>query len=504
MASVIIVNTTDDEVNSSGDCSLREAIIAANTDSSVDGCISGSGEDEIEFQPTVLPATFVLSIEGVGEEAAATGDLDITESLTITGAGAANTIIDANGVDRVFHLMGDITVSIRDLTIQNGYVSDDGIEGSGGGIAVWGGNLELKNSLVRNNEADFGGGIVNEFSYVNIITSTISNNAAIRTGAGISNRGGVLQIAKSTISDNHIEQDFTEGGGIRNTFDGLIIMTNSTVSNNTASFGGGINNDSSRIAMINCTVSGNTANSGGGIGFESGSSILQNNIIAENTGSDCSIHGSMEVTSLGYNLIADSCDIGIRPGDIILGIGGIIDPLLGDFTDDGTPGGGHFPLLAGSPAIDAAAEENCTCKDQIGNSRSDGEDDGRIVCDIGAIEFQSELQFVEIDIKPGKPINYIDPNSDGLIAVAVLSNDNFDPLQINISTVGFGPNGAEVVNHKLKDINNDGIVDKILKFRISATGIICGDIEARLTGETVNGAIFSGTDAIKTVGCNTN
>ena len=57
-AADITVNTTDDELNSDGDCSLREAIQAANTNSSVDACSAGaSGLDTI-----TLPAgTFVLS-----------------------------------------------------------------------------------------------------------------------------------------------------------------------------------------------------------------------------------------------------------------------------------------------------------------------------------------------------------------------------------------------------------------------------------------------------------
>ena len=80
---VITVNTTDDEINEDGDCSLREAIRAANQDSAVDGCNAGSGKDSILIEK----GTFVLALEGIGEDEALSGDLDITDDLTITGAG---------------------------------------------------------------------------------------------------------------------------------------------------------------------------------------------------------------------------------------------------------------------------------------------------------------------------------------------------------------------------------------------------------------------------------
>ena len=61
----------------------REAIIAANTDTAVDDCLAGSGDDTI----TLAGGTYTLSVSGIGEDASATGDLDITNNLMITGAG---------------------------------------------------------------------------------------------------------------------------------------------------------------------------------------------------------------------------------------------------------------------------------------------------------------------------------------------------------------------------------------------------------------------------------
>ena len=161
----IEVNTTDDELNSDGDCSLREAIQAANTDTAVDACTAGSGADAI----VVSVGTYTLSIAGANEDANATGDLDISADLTINGAGDAVTIIDGADLDRVFHILGG-TVEIFGLTIQNGTSPD----------------------------ASDGGGIFN-VGVLTLNSSTVDGNVAFRSGGtggrggGIFNVGGLLR-----------------------------------------------------------------------------------------------------------------------------------------------------------------------------------------------------------------------------------------------------------------------------------------------------------------------
>jgi CSLREA domain-containing protein len=80
-AATITVDRTADDIDINGNCTLREAIIAANTDTAVDNCTAGSGSDTI----FLLSGSYMLSIPGAGENAGATGDLDITDDLTITG-----------------------------------------------------------------------------------------------------------------------------------------------------------------------------------------------------------------------------------------------------------------------------------------------------------------------------------------------------------------------------------------------------------------------------------
>ncbi len=79
LLATITVDSLDDNMLGDGDITLREAIHAANTDTSVDGSPAGSGADTIEFDPgLLLPGTITLG----GTQ------LEITEDLTITGPGS--------------------------------------------------------------------------------------------------------------------------------------------------------------------------------------------------------------------------------------------------------------------------------------------------------------------------------------------------------------------------------------------------------------------------------
>jgi len=170
----ITVDTTNDELNTDGDCSLREAIQAANTDSAVSGCPAGSGADTI-----VLPVgIYTLTIAGVDENDNATGDLDVSGSLTISGASAGETIINAAGIDRVLDLRpGAGTVVIAGVTIFNG-----GVSGSGGGIYSYDADLTLLNMEVFSNAAEYGGGLFIYQGSATLDGGQIAGNTAYEGG----------------------------------------------------------------------------------------------------------------------------------------------------------------------------------------------------------------------------------------------------------------------------------------------------------------------------------
>jgi hypothetical protein len=118
--------------------------------------------------------------------------------------------------------------------------------------------------------------------------------------------------------------------------------------------------------------------------------------------------------------------------------------------------------------------------------------------DINSIPVPAALT---IDIKPGKEPNIINLKSGGFISVAILTEGEFDALQVDPDTAKFGPSEAIAERYKVKDVDHDGDADLHLKFRIKETGIACEDTQATLVGELYDGSDIMGTDSIKTVGC---
>jgi CSLREA domain-containing protein len=144
-AATITVNTFTDELNADGDCSLREAVRAANTDRAVDACTAGGGADTINLQT----GTYSLMIPGASEDAAATGDMDLLGTVTIAGSSTTVKTIPASG-DRVLHVVVGATATISGVTVEGGL-------GSPGGGIYNEGTLTLNNSTVWLNNATFGG-----------------------------------------------------------------------------------------------------------------------------------------------------------------------------------------------------------------------------------------------------------------------------------------------------------------------------------------------------------
>ena len=277
-AATFTVNTTDDTVDAnpgdgiaadtSGYCSLRAAIMEANVLAGMDTIVLPEG-------------VFALTIEGIQEDKCLSGDLDIESSIVIQGAGWNLTVIDGNQIDRVFHIEGNMDVSLLDLTIRNGKTPDGGFSpaitagGSGGGILNRFATLNIENCTITNNETGkggedeyesspippprggYGGGIYNKQGTVSIKNSSISNN---RTG-----RGG----------DSDYGGSGGNGGGIFNCPDSTVILDNCTISQNLTGkygfgyiedggggFGGGIDNRG-ELTVIDCTIKDNICGDGG-------------------------------------------------------------------------------------------------------------------------------------------------------------------------------------------------------------------------------------------------
>lgn len=118
------------------------------------------------------------------------------------------------------------------------------------------------------------------------------------------------------------------------------------------------------------------------------------------------------------------------------------------------------------------------------------------VMDVGTIA-------LSIDIKPGSVPNSVNPRSNGVIPVAILSTPTFDATTVNPTTVRFGKDGtnAAAVSSAKEDVNEDGRIDRIFHFKTAETGIRCEDFSAFLTGTTFQGQNVNGSDSVNTVGC---
>lgn len=255
-AADIAVDLAADAVTLDGNCTLREAINAANSDTTVDNCPAGDGIDTI-----LLPAdTYLLTLLGANEDANASGDLDITETLIIHGAGEGLTILDGNSTDRILHTLPAVDLTLRNLTLQNGVSDSCGgalcasnnvtftavtadsntttDDGAAGGAASIDGDAMINASTLQNNitVADNApGGALFVFGNASINGSTFASNLTLGSTAS----GGALYIIgnptieQSTFQNNATLGDFSSGGAIYSAGD--MTTSASTFRNNTTS-----------------------------------------------------------------------------------------------------------------------------------------------------------------------------------------------------------------------------------------------------------------------------
>jgi CSLREA domain-containing protein len=209
LATTIAVTTTNDEIVTNGNCSLREAIRAANTDTKVDACPAGSGIDGI-----TLPAgTYALSLSGANEDGNLMGDLDISSSLTITGAGVGSTIIDGHQLDRVFHILTGSVVALGELTITNGHapngagtVDGNGQAGQNGGGIYNAGYLTLHNVAVTGNQAGSGSNGAS-------VDCSASNRFCTANGGAGGRGGGIFNNMELTLQNVTLGGNLSGSGG---------------------------------------------------------------------------------------------------------------------------------------------------------------------------------------------------------------------------------------------------------------------------------------------------
>ncbi len=347
--SILTVTRSDDRNNAAcvpGDCSLREAVNAAN---------ASAGADTINFASVLTTITLTSGIS-INETAG---------TLAINGRGANIFTIDGGaGTNRIFNIFSG-TITISGVTLTGGNGSGGGTpDGFGGAIVVYGNSLTLDGVHITGNIVpvsqfgdSYGGGLNFQGGTNRIINSTISGNTSLGCG-GFDVEDGTLTIVNSTISGN--TATWSNGGGGFCGGDGSVILRNVTVTNNTAPKCSGIAGIFSSLDLGNTIVAGNTATSGNFPDFCSG---------------------------YGGSTVAGSL------------LGPTINALLGPLQNNGGAVPTHT-LLTGSPAIDSGLNSLVSPLASAFDERGAGfarirygTADGTATVDIGAFEVQDAIFF---------------------------------------------------------------------------------------------------------------
>lgn len=478
LLAVFTVNTTADTVDANpgdgvaldanGQTSLRAAVMEADALS--------------EPSEIILPAgTYALTIAGSHNASAASGDLDLTQPISIEGAGAASTIIDAHALgDRVFDApqgasSSPLAVAFSGLTITGGTALDSSssqtAEDYGGamrlgrytqatidgcvfrdnqapqtaGTAQYGlggaisssGSLNIRNSRFEDNSASNSGGAIylnGSLATATIQDTTFDANSVTMDGGAIES-SGTLTIDRSTFSNNVAQNSNANaghGGAIDVESGSTLKLTNSTLSGNQSVYGGALSNFGG-FTIQSSTIAGNQAYIGGGIYGGGSNAQLENSIVGENTASYIGPDASGAFVSLGHNLISNTSGSSgfVATGDLLN-----VDPMLGALADNGGPTQ-TLALLAGSPAIDAANPLTAPATDQRGIARPFGG-----APDIGAYEY---------DIPPNSPPVAVNDKastqSGAAVVIAVLANDSDpDGDSLTVVSVSAPADGSATIN----------------------------------------------------------
>lgn len=313
-ARTILVTTTNDELDSStdcitnkSDCSLREAIALANTDTSAN-------------QDIFLPAgTYKLNIDNgsvVTEQENISGDLNINNSSVVVrliGVGSSSTIIDANGSvlqDRAIGIGEGANVFISKMTIKNGYLPDSPLYYGGGIYCSKGSSLQLSNTILSGNEAPNGAAIyVDGANSVKINLSSFFNNTAATaiiygsttdievTNSKISNNDAFIglyvdntaNISSSEFLNNSDTAIYNDGGN-------LTVANNTMVSSNGDT---GIYQLAGTLNIINSKINKNNS---AGLDIQDGNIAIYNSIFDNNI--DYGIY--IQCETVGANIISSS------------------------------------------------------------------------------------------------------------------------------------------------------------------------------------------------------
>ena len=386
-------------------CSLRAAINEANATVGADTILIPHG------------AEFVLNAAGEDENDGYTGDLDIYGEVTIMN-GTQGFVINGNGTDRIFHVHTDAKLTLENGVLKNG-VANTVSAFQGGAVKVEEDGIFIAKEIIfENNLANRGGAVFNdgdvllENSYLhhNAITNENTPQNLDAVGDAILNRN-VLWLVGSTVAYNGNLNDNPNNVSLVNGTYAIhlnpngnaapqpnTLIYNSTISNNKYS---AIRSDQGIITIDKSTIANHE---GRGLRFTRHADhadelqlTIKYSLFANNTATNCNdlqFLPANELDVLGnFNASTDG-NCGFTDMDNLENINNPINGSLADW-------GGLTPTLMifpESPIVDFV-NEDCGNLDQRGGDRPlDGKDNGLMLCDVGALEFDRTTDPLNSDI----------------------------------------------------------------------------------------------------------
>ncbi len=469
--SSLVVTSAADQLDGTfdpGHLTLRDALAIAN---------SNPGPDTIRFAAALDGVPIDLTL----------GELAISDSVTIIGNGANNTIIDAQQNSRVFDVAaGSENAAFEDLTITGGMTTVD--NGYGAGIQfLSSGQLTISNSAISGNMTTGfmgrGAGVFTDTGSVSVVSSTISGNTTIGSegdGAGIFSLHGTVSLINSTVSGNSASGYHAGGAAIYTNFsDATITITDSTISANVdpggSSTGAAVTDVRASMTVLNSIISGNTISTGTtpdvSFGYYPGSDTFtaENSLIGVYSGTPLS---PAPVGSPDAN------------GNLVGTFASPLDANLGLLANNGGPTQ-TMALLAGSPAVGAGAifndaGNNPITVDQRGEPRTAG------AVDIGAYQSPTIAS-----------INRSNPATNLTTAGSVTFVVTFNEPVLNVTAGDFPVNAGSVSVSPVSSSVYDVTVSSLSSFNgtltlgISTSQTITDADGGRLLNTTPTGALVN-------------
>jgi CSLREA domain-containing protein len=432
-AANIPVTTLDDADAVDGECSLREAIEAANANTSYNECAAGTGpSDRILL---TVPGTILLS----------SGLPPLSESAAILGLGSGASTIDGQDAWTLLRLDtggSGQTFRLERLTLTNGAGS-----GSGPALNTGAHTVRIRDAVFSSSTASLRGGALMALN-TDLVLERVwltANTVTGDTGGGaIFADGGTLRLLASTVDGNTTTHASAAGGGLFVSSGVSAEIRDSTVSgNSTLGMGGGFYFNGTavtgdlEIQVTRSTITQNHANAdaagafqiGGGLAIGGGvstsanlhlvSSIVAGNSDASPSGAapDLALFGITSATSLGFNVIGDNSTVESEfpaglpnaAGDAVGTSAAPIDPQLEPLALPGGTMPVHVPMaVAPSIVIDkgscpgvvrdqrglglaATGERIFDAPGVLNNPAGDA-------CDVGAVEIGPLVALAEPEI----------------------------------------------------------------------------------------------------------